>query len=823
MNVRSLFRQHLFFYLFLGLSLIAAGCGGGSDSYDSPDTATNSPVGGSATNVLVEPATLKSWIDQGLVNSDDSFNDKVVIFDFGRYSMDPAVDAPRIKGACRVPKAQLDAPRVEGVALANPLVPTGEMIDDIIQRLAIDEETTIVFTSSTSPYYATRAYWIFRYWGFPQDQLKLLNGGDAAFAAEYPELMTREVPAPTPSTFSVRDLEGTQPDVRASVSEFIEIIKNFDSDTDVILDARGTTYYNGTKATSGLVGGDFVVVDGHPVGGGYLSQAELRDADGKYKSAAEIEALFRAKGWEPGKRVTVYCTSGYSATPLFFAVDAILGGDVQLHDGSWSQLGKYSDYAVAEGELPAGSPWAIDAYLDPSTVRYNYRHLTTTNAGYVIETVQLNEDAEAIAPFTANNPADDSDVNAAANQVEEADAAYVADGGTSVTFPAPAATATPEVLIDAATLQGWMSADLVNAPLGSERVVILDVTETEEYQKGHIPGAVFWDRVQHVEKRLEGPAPAVNMVVTGERMDQLIQNAGIDENTTIVITSSLGANYFPSRAYFLFRYYGFPKERIKVLNGYNKAWDPAQLVSVAPEVSASTLSVKDINNHQPDLRVALPELMDALRDNRGIPVDFRGEKYTAASTAGVYPDVAGDYVVFEGRLNNGLGYSFSNFTNSDGTFKTAAEIAADLDAEIGIDGSELVYSYCRTGYIASTGFFVLDGILGWDVMTYDGSWSQWGKMSDNADMGGELPEGSLWAVDNATYMDLSNFVYNKAATRMQTIEPLNADEDALALDPSDPAANQVENEDADYQSAGGSDDDDSGSAPTPVAPPAAGC
>ena len=50
--------------------------------------------------------------------------------------------------------------------------------------------------------------------------------------------------------------------------------------------------------------------------------------------------------------------------------------------------------------------------------------------------------------------------------------------------------------------------------------------------------------------------------------------------------------------------------------------------------------------------------------------------------------------------------------------KTIAEITTDLEA-LGVDGSEVIYSCCRTGYIASTGYFVLDAILGWDVMLYD--------------------------------------------------------------------------------------------------------
>ncbi|MEJ2472060.1 MAG: selenite/tellurite reduction operon rhodanese-like protein ExtH, partial [Desulfuromonadales bacterium] len=815
-------------FCVLSAALLVWGCGdgSGSSSYDTPQDTNNGPIIGAASNVLIEPATLKTWIDEGLIGNDSGYGAKVVLLDY-------AGSGDRIVGACRVDSGDLIATRFEGVGDAGRLVATGAQMDAVIQRLGIDADTTIVFTSSSRNSQA-RAYWTFRYWGFPKDRLRVLNGNNTAFAAEYPQLMTDVAPTATPSTYSVRNLAGLNDDLRASVGEMVTIISQdlTTSDTDIVFDARGSRYYLGTAATSGLIeSGTKVVVDGHPTGGFYIDQSgNIYDAaTDKYLSAEEIAATFGVADWPEGMKATVYCTSGFSASPLFFSLDAILGMDVQLYDGSWSQLGKYSDYTVAGGQLPGDSPWSIDDYLDPATRVYN-KFAYLTDSSLLIETLDA---ANAVdpqpEPFTGDDPLSNDDV--VQSQVEAADIAY-ADGTGAVVIPAAVATATPGVMIEAPTLQGWMDLGLLDvAPGAGERVVVLDVTSAANYAAGHIPGALHWDTAGQVITRTEGPAPAVNMVLDGASMDARIQALGIDNNTTIVFTTTSGnRSFFPGKAYFTFRYWGWPKDRLKILNGFNSAW--SSLTTFVPTPTATTLSVADLaTGAQLDTRVSLAELMDAARDARGTAIDMRGDKIDFGSTSGVFSDVPGDFVVFEGRINGGTYYNYADFqVSGSDRFKSAADIvqemaAAGIDiASFSADGSYTnpVYSYCRTAYIASTGFLVLDAILDIDVMVYDGSWSQWGKMSDNAEKGGELPVDSPWAVDNADYMSIINY---NADSPSYVIEPLNPDAAALTQDPAE--TNQVEEADYDYQIQAPAPDSDSdgGSAPTPGGgdTPSVGC
>lgn len=400
------------------------------------------------------------------------------------------------------------------------------------------------------------------------------------------------------------------------------------------------------------------------------------------------------------------------------------------------------------------------------------------------------------------------------------------------TETAPIAGQTQNVLIDVATLQGWIDQGLVNNDSRFEKVVILDATEAAKYGAGHIPGAQLWDVSEQVMDRVEGPVTSVNMVLDGASMDRMLQKHGIDDRTTVVITSSMADSYYPGRTYFLFRYWGFPKERLKVLNGFNGAWTSAgkAMVTDVPAATPSSFSVKQLAAFRPELRASLDEVITAVKGQSAVPVDMRGDKSAAASTPGVFSDVAGDFVVFEGRLKGGKAFVWKNFSvNYDGvdingdtvadpkdlTFKDAATIAAALNTA-GVDGTRPIISYCRTGYIASAGFLVLDGILGWPVMTYDGSWSQWGSLSTAATgKGGQLAAGSKWATDTAELMEVIN--YNVDAGRTAEATKVNAQAQALHPDPALPDANNIENDDAVYRQ------QSSGGAPGATTPGGGGC
>jgi 3-mercaptopyruvate sulfurtransferase SseA len=372
----------------------------------------------------------------------------------------------------------------------------------------------------------------------------------------------------------------------------------------------------------------------------------------------------------------------------------------------------------------------------------------------------------------------------------------------------PVLTQTATASIEAPDLKVWMDQGLVNAATG-EKVVILDVKDQATYDTGHIPGAVRVDSGEIMITRLEGVAEFPSMVTDGPHMDAIIQRAGIDAHTTIVFTSTSLMN--ACRIYATFRYWGFPKSQLKVLNGVDTAWKAAgypvdQLNTPKITPSSYCVTPNGVNRVQAQIRASLGEMMDLVANYDGtkhVIIDTLhspGYAAPAGTTTGLSPvAVAGtkEYVVFEGYMNNAVMLPQSSLYTGNAYYPaddgTPASLKSKFNA-VGMDETKTAYVHCRAGNAASIEFFALDGILNWNVVWYDGSWGQWGQMADIK--GGKLKAGSIWS----TYPLTTAVNYNQDSGLI--IQPYSYYKylDDIFTTVTDPRANQIEKADTEYKS-----------------------
>ncbi|MBI5656760.1 MAG: hypothetical protein HZC44_08065, partial [Geobacter sp.] len=125
-------------------------------------------------------------------------------------------------------------------------------------------------------------------------------------------------------------------------------------------------------------------------------------------------------------------------------------------------------------------------------------------------------------------------------------------------------------------------------------------------------------------------------------------------------------------------------------------------------------------------------------------------------------------------------------------FKSIADLTTRLTA-IGVTNAKSrTYVYCASGMRAAVPFFVLDGVMGWPVTMYDGSWNQWGAyITANA-------VNTAWRVDtNTSGTTLPRTTGTPTGTL--TLDPAS---NVMYTSITDPRANQILNDDVNYFNAG---------------------
>ncbi|MDD2898722.1 MAG: selenite/tellurite reduction operon rhodanese-like protein ExtH [Desulfuromonadaceae bacterium] len=340
-------------------------------------------------------------------------------------------------------------------------------------------------------------------------------------------------------------------------------------------------------------------------------------------------------------------------------------------------------------------------------------------------------------------------------------------------------------IIDAATLKGWIDEGKLNAPAGSlDRVALVSVTTLKNYStasKKHIPGAALFDSSSELyATREEGLGPVGSMVPSGAQIDAVIKKLGIDANTTIVLTipkASTDSEHYPqSRAYFTFRYWGFDRNRVKILNGGDDAWDIAAaadttygpLTKSAPVITPSTYSVaKNKAGLKDVLRYSVTELIarvdaliaDSTQLNSWQMIEARGATTTPYITnAFRTKDPTGGTahaMMFLGDRVNGE-------STRNRLYPSKADLVTRMATLPLLNGAENAFlspdkktiAMCGSAISASPSFVLFDAVLAvpeGQIMLYDGSSSQWNGYS-NARIAAANPTATTaqieaWAFD----------------------------------------------------------------------------
>ncbi|MCA1572037.1 MAG: sulfurtransferase [Chloroflexi bacterium] len=264
-----------------------------------------------------------------------------------------------------------------------------------------------------------------------------------------------------------------------------------------------------------------------------------------------------------------------------------------------------------------------------------------------------------------------------------------------------------------------VSTDWAREHLDDPKVRFLEVdVDTDAYDTGHVPGAtgINWKR--------QLTDPVMRDLVSRDALEALLREAGIDDDTTIVLYGD-NHNWFAAWAYWQLRYHGL--DNVRLLDGGRAKVeaDGLPLTTDAPSHDAGRITLPDETRE--GLRAYRQEVIDGLgsggRDLVDVrsPEEFRGELAAPAHL----PQEAAQR---RGHIPGAVNVPWSTAVAEDGTFKPIDQLR-ELYGAKGVSGEDEVVAYCRIGERSSHTWFVLHELLGYrNVRNYDGSWTEYGSL-----------------------------------------------------------------------------------------------
>jgi thiosulfate/3-mercaptopyruvate sulfurtransferase len=272
----------------------------------------------------------------------------------------------------------------------------------------------------------------------------------------------------------------------------------------------------------------------------------------------------------------------------------------------------------------------------------------------------------------------------------------------------------PEVLVDTQ----WAEEHLKDPKV---RIAEVDYDSKANYELGHIPGAVLFDWKNDIND------PITRNVLSKESCQNLLQNAGINNDTTLLLYGDFN-NWFAAFAFWVLKYYGY--KDIRLINGGRKKWlqEDRALTKDVPTYSKGNFAA---NEPDSNIRVFLDEVKRAVSAPQLKMVDVRSPKeFTGEILAP--PEYPTEHAQRGGHIPGAVNIPWAQAVNdSDGTFKSTDELKQLYESK-GITPDKEIIAYCRIGERSSHTWFVLKYLLGYPkVKNYDGSWTEWGNMIAN--------------------------------------------------------------------------------------------
>jgi thiosulfate/3-mercaptopyruvate sulfurtransferase len=270
------------------------------------------------------------------------------------------------------------------------------------------------------------------------------------------------------------------------------------------------------------------------------------------------------------------------------------------------------------------------------------------------------------------------------------------------------------------------------APQGDFVVLHVNYGVPEEYERAHIPGAIYLDtNVLESATDWNRRSP--------KELETAILELGITRDTTVILygrdTAADPKEQKPgrkagqiaaTRGAAILLYSGVSD--VRLLDGGLNAWLAAGYqVETETRVPVPATDFGSPLPAQPAYFIDFEEAVDLIADPNGVLVSIRSRPENRGETSGYnYIEALGDIPGAVWRNCGSDAYHMQHYRNIDNTMRDFNEVAAVWN-EAGITPDKKVAFYCGTGWRASETFFYAY-LMAWpNVSIYDGGWFEWSR------------------------------------------------------------------------------------------------
>ncbi len=239
----------------------------------------------------------------------------------------------------------------------------------------------------------------------------------------------------------------------------------------------------------------------------------------------------------------------------------------------------------------------------------------------------------------------------------------------------------------------------VGEMVGKENVVVIDARDAENYEQGHLDGAISLPT-----SLLTVTEPVGGLVASKEVFEKVMTEHGISNEDTVLVYDDKGGVY-SARVWWVMKLYGH--EDVRVINMGAKGLEKAGLAmsATAPAPKAVTYVAKDADS---SILASLDEVTAVAE---------------GTSTAKLL-DVRSRAEFDEGAIPGAVLYAHTENLYNDGAFKSQRTIELNYK-DLGFEKDDEIILYCKSSFRATQTAALLMEAGYANVKVYDGAWLEW--------------------------------------------------------------------------------------------------